>query len=210
MGTQTSTTHVFRQRSSLILAAVCGVVGVLLLGSLAWNWSAYPRPLFAAWVLLLLAASWSVFLRPSVRLDAGGVTLQNVLRDIRIPWSQLTETSSRWNLKVFAGDHGYTAWAISREPDRPKRGGAGVFRMPTPGHVQGVSSAGTRPSMTMPKVTAQSVGETIREAKREYDDAVSPGQPPASTDETVKVTWVPLVLALLVVPAIAVVVLSLT
>jgi len=211
MATKTSTVqHVFRQRSSTGLAAVCGVTGLLLLLSLVRNWASYPRPLFAAWVVFALAVAWSVFVRPAVLLDVGGVTLRNVVRDVHIPWTRLTDVTSRWNLKVFAGDKGYTAWALSSEVERPKGASGGMFGMPIPGRLHGVASAGTKPSTTVPKATAQSVARSIRLAKQEYDEAVAQGELPAAPDAMVQVTWVPLAMAVLLVPAIVVVALSLT
>lgn len=211
MGTETSTmTHVFRQRSSLVLAAMCGVTSALLLLSLARNWADYPRPLFVAWIVFGLAVAWVVFVRPAVLLDIGGVTLRNVVRDVHIPWTRLTHTSSRWNLKVFAGDRGYTAWAIASEHERPRGGAGGMFRMPIPGRLQGLASADTRPPATSPKATAQSVARSINQAKQEYDDAVAQGELPAAPDETVRITWVPLAMVVLLLPAIVVIVLSLT
>ena len=209
MGTETSTMkHVYRQRSSLVLAAMCGVTGALLLLSLARNWADYPRPLFVAWIVFGLAVAWVVFVRPAVLLDIGGVTLRNVVRDVHIPWTRLTHTSSRWNLKVFAGDRGYTAWAIASEHERPKGGAGGMFRMPIPGRLQGLASADARPPATSPKATAQSVARSISQAKQEYDDAVAQGELPAAPDDTVRITWVPLAMVVLLLPAIAVVVLS--
>src|SRR5450631_2284197 len=177
MDTKTSTVQqVFRQRSSVGLAAVCGVTGVLLLVALARNWADYPRPLFVAWVVLGMALAWSIFIRPVVLFDLSGVTLRNVVRDVHIPWSELTEVSSRWNLKVFAGTRSYTAWALSSEPER--RGGAagGMFRMPIPGRLHGVASADAKPSTAVPKVTAQSVARMVTTAKQEYDEAVAQGE----------------------------------
>jgi hypothetical protein len=211
MATDTSTTRqVYRQRSSLALSAVCGATGLLLLLSLVRNWAQYPRPLFAAWVLLGLAFAWAIFLRPAVLLDGAGVTLRNIVRDVHIPWTLLTQVECRWNLKVYAGDKGYTAWAISSQPERPKRAPGGFFGMPVPGRLEGVASAQAKSSATVPKVSAQGIAASIRVAKQEYDDAVAHRQRPAAPDATVRIAWVPLVLAALLLPAVAVVVLSLT
>jgi len=211
MATKTSTMqHVFRQRSSVVLASVCGVTGLLLLLSLARNWGSYPRPLFAAWVVFGLAVAWSIFVRPAVLLDVEGVTLRNVVRDVHIPWTRLTDVTSRWNLKVFTGDRGYTSWAISSEVERRKGASGGMVRMPVPGRLQGVSSAEAKPSTTVPKATAQSVAKMITIAKQEYDEAVASGELAAEPDESVRVTWVPVVMAVLLLPALVVVVLSLT
>ncbi len=209
MGTENSTmTHVFRQRSSLVLASVCAVIGLVLLGSMAWGWAHYPRPLFAAWVVFVLAMTWTVFVRPCVRIDTRGVTLRNVVRDVRIPWDQLTHTSTRWNLKVFAGDRGYSAWAIASERQRPRGASGGMLGLPVPGRLQGVAEADLTVPTTSVKVNAQSVARTITRAKQEYDEAVADGEISPSPEAVVQVTWVPLVMVVLLVPAILVVALT--
>src|SRR5664280_1053530 len=186
MGTETSTTQqVFRQRSSVGLAAMSGLTGLLLLLSLARNWAAYPQPLFAAWVILGLAVAWSVFVRPAVLLDAGGVTIRNIVQDVHIPWTRLTGVRSRWNLKILVGERGYNAWAVSAQVDRPTRASAGM-------------------STTLRKATAESVAVVIKAAKQEYDESVARGQIPVSPDAVVRITWVPLVMAVLLLPAVAV------
>ena len=210
MGTETSTTQqVFRQRSSVGLAAMSVLTGLLLLLSLARNWAAHPQPLFAVWVILGLAVAWSVFVRPAVLLDAGGVTLRNIMRDVHIPWARLSGVTSRWNLKILVGERSYNAWAISAQVDRPQRASAGMFRVPLPGRPNGVASAGARPFTTVHNATAQSLALVVKAAKQEYDESVAHGQLPASPDAAVRITWVPLVMAVLLLPAVAVVALSL-
>jgi len=206
MGTNTSTTqHVFRQRSSVGLAGVCGVTGLLLLVSLARNWADYPRPLFVAWVLFGLAVAWAVFVRPAVLLDVGGVTLRNVVRDVHIPWTMLTGVTFRWNLKVLVGDQGYNAWAISSQVERPKGVSGGMFRMSLPGRLDRVASDDTSASTAVPKVTAHSVALLIRQAKQEYDEAVAQAELPVAPAGRVRINWVPLAMAVLALPAILVV-----
>jgi len=201
--------HVYRQRSSVGLAAVCGVTGLILLGSLARSWAGYPRPLFVAWVIFGMAVAWSVFVRPAVLLDTDGVLIRNILRDIHIPWNRLTGVSSRWNLSVSAGDKSYTAWALSAQPERPRRAPGRMFRMPMPGQLEGVSTADARPPSAVPKVTAQTVARSIRAAKEEFDDAVAQGQLPSASEVPVRVTWMLLAIVVLLVPAITVVGLTL-
>jgi hypothetical protein len=209
MATKTPTApHVFRQRSSVVLAVICGVTGLFLLLSLARSWADYPRPLFAAWVVFGLAVGWAVFVRPVVLFDIGGVTLRNVVRDVHIPWTAVTDVSSRWNLKVFTGDQSYTAWSLSSEPERPGRGTGGMFRMPVPGRLQGVPSPGAKLSTTVPKTNAQNVARLITRARQDYDDGIEDGQIAPAPDAVVQVTWVPLVLVALVLPAIVVVALT--
>src|SRR5476649_2613946 len=128
MGTNASTTHLeFRQTSPLVLAAVSGATGLVLLVSLARNWAHNAQPLSVAWVLFGLAFMWSLFIRPVVVLDGDGVTFRNVVRDVSIPWARVTDVDFRWNLKVYVGDRGYTSWAISSQVERPGRTPAGLF-----------------------------------------------------------------------------------
>jgi hypothetical protein len=209
MSGKTSTTqHRIRQRSPLGLAAACGATGLVLLVSIAWQWADHPQPLFVAWVLLILALVWALFVRPAVLIDEGGVTLSNVVKDIHIPWNRVTDVEFRWNLKVWVEDRVYTAWAISSQAERPK-GGTGMFTMMS-GKLDTVAAADAAPSSSSPKVTAFLVARTIEQAKEEYDEAVAGGKIPAAPDAQVRSTWVPLAIAILVLPAIAVLALSFT
>lgn len=210
MGPDTPTMrHVYRQRSSLALAAVCAATGAILLLSLARNWADYPRPMLVAWVLFGLAATWAIFVRPAVLVDAGGVTVRNVVRDAHIPWSSLTHVQTRWNLKVFAGDRGFTAWAISSPVGRPHRASGGMFGVLSPRRLERQLGVDAARSATPEKVTAAAIARSIEQARQEYDDAVAHGRLPGAADSGVSVSWVPWVLAVLLVPAVAVVVLSL-
>jgi Bacterial PH domain len=211
MGRNASTTqHMFRQRSPLGLAVVCAVTALLVLLSLAWNWADDPQPLFASWVLFGLAVVWSVLVRPAVLLELDGVILRNVLRDVHVPWSRLTDVQVRWNLKVYVGERGYTSWAISSQVERPRGVSGGMFAIPFPGRLGRQANADATMSSPAPKITASMIVRSIEQAKREYDDAVAQGQLTATPDGRVQITWVPLVMAVLLLPAMAVVALSLT
>jgi hypothetical protein len=179
MSSSSSTSReVFRQRSSLLLAAVCAVTGVLLLLSLARSWSSSPQPLFAAWVIFGLALTWAIFVRPAVVLDDRGVTLLNVLREVHIPWAQLTDVTSRWNVRVFAGDKGYNAWAISSQAERPRPGSSGFFGMRSAGLPNVTNAPRVSHPTVVSKVTAKSVADAIIAAKQEYDEAIAQGSVP--------------------------------
>jgi hypothetical protein len=210
MGTRTSTTrHVYRQRSPLALSVVFGATGLLLLASVASSWAVNPQPLFAAWLLFGLALVWSLFVRPAVLLDGDGVTIRNVVKDIHIPWVQVTDVDFRWNLKVCVEDRAYTAWAIASQVDRPKGVSVGMFGALLPGRFDNYAGANA-PSTSAPKVTASMVARSIAQARKEYAEAVARGALAAAPDSQVRVRVVPMALAILVLPAIAVAVLSLT
>ena len=208
MGTQTTTQQVFRQRSPLALSVLFGVTGLLLLVSMALDWADKPEPLFALWVIFGLALMWSLFVRPAVLLDIDGVTIRNVLRDIHIPWVLVTDVEFRWNLKVFAGDQAYTAWAISSQVERPKGTGGGRFAI-LPGQVNKYARADVLSSTPAPKVTASMVARSIEAAKEDYAEAVAHGALAAPAESQVRISMVPLVLVVLVLPAVAIMALSL-
>jgi hypothetical protein len=211
MGTNASTTHlVFRQTSPLVLAAVSGATALVLLVSLARDWAHNAQPLSVAWVLFGLACMWSLFIRPVVVLDGDGVTFRNVVRDIHIPWARVTDVDFRWNLKVFVGDRGYTSWAISSQVERPRRTPAGMFGGLASVRLGKDASAYAQPRSRAPKVTASFVARSIEQARDEYAEAVAHGALQAPLDGQVRVMWVPTVVAVLVLPAIAVVAFSLT
>ena len=211
MSSETSRTQqVFRQRSPLWLAAVCALIGLFLLLSLARSWADDPQPLFAAWVVFVLAVVWALFVRPAVLLDDQGVTVRNILRDIHVPWAQLSDTESRWNLKVFVGDRGYTAWAISAQVGRPKGAAGGLFGSLSLRGLDKYAGAPARPTGSAPKVTAAMVARLIEAGKDDYEAGDARGALPATPDAPVRVCWVPLVVAVLLLPAIAVLALTLT
>jgi hypothetical protein len=200
--------RVYRQRSSVWLAAISVVMAGLLLLSLVRSWAQDPRPLFGAWVLFGVAVAWAIFVRPSVLIDAEGVTIRNIVRDIHIPWAALTDVSTRWNLKVMVGNRGYDAWAISSQVDRPKSASSALLRDPVSPRSNPASSAATPSSPVARKVTARAVAESIQRVKQEYDDAVVAGEVARAADASVRIVWLPQVMAALLVPAIAVVVFS--
>ncbi len=210
MSSKTSTKqHLIRQRSPLGLAAVCGVTGLVLLVSMAWRWADSPQPLFVAWILFGLAVVWSLFVRPAVLIDEDGVLLRNVVRDVHIPWVRVTDVDFRWNLKVFVGDRAYTSWAISSQVERPKGASGGMFSM-MPGRLEAFANADAQPSRSAPKVTASAVARAIEQAKEEHSEAVAKGTVVAALDAKVWMTWVPMALVIVLLPAFAVVAFSLT
>lgn len=75
----------------------------------------------------LLLAAWLVWLaywRPKVTLDDEGVTLHNIFRTVRVPWSSVLELHSRYGLRVDTPYGSYAAWAVAAPAGRDRlRGG---------------------------------------------------------------------------------------
>jgi hypothetical protein len=77
--------------------------------------------------------------RTGVIVDDDGLLLRNLVRDVYLPWSAVTDVDREWVLSVHAGDSRYVAWADSaRNSARSSR---------APG-----SEAGLLPGVGMPRI----------------------------------------------------------
>jgi len=205
--TQPTPQHVYRQRSPLVIAVLFGLGAVVLLGSAALSWRDHPQPLFVSWLVWGCAALWAVFVRPSVVLTSDGVRLSNIVREVHIPWSLVSDVEARWNVKVWARDEGWTAWAISSQVERPRVASSLLPGMSTKLDQYAArdarGAAGTVPAKAA-KVTARAVADAIEDTSAEYTAAVAAGeiQPPPSPAVTTR--WVPQAVLALVLPFLAV------
>jgi hypothetical protein len=205
-----STSRTYRQRSSQLIAFLFIAAALVLIVSMLRAWSTDASPLFLSILLLGIAGSWALFLRPAVVVDREGVTLRNVVRDVQVPWHLLTDVEARWNVRVFVGERGFTAWAVSSQIDRPKGATGGLF-----GAGFGGSSALAKlskedtagaPEPGGRKVTSRSVADVIEQTKAEYAAAVAQGEIVPPAEPRVAVRWAASVLAALAVPALGVLV----
>lgn len=210
--TQPTPQHVYRQRSPLVVAVLFGLGAVVLLGSAALSWRDHPQPLFVSWLVWGCAVLWAVFVRPCVALTPNGVRLSNIVREVHIPWSLVSDVEARWNVKVWAGDEGWTAWAISSQVERPRIASSLLPGMSTKLDQYATrdahEAAGTAPAKAA-KVTARAVADAIEDTSAEYAAAVAAGeiQPPPSP--AVVTRWVPRAVLALVLPFLAVVLFTL-
>jgi len=203
-----ATSRTYRQRSSQLVALLFIAAAAVLIGSMLLSWSTDASPLFLCVLLLGIAGSWAMFLRPAVVVDSDGVTLRNVARDVHVPWQLLTDVEARWNVRVFVGERGYTAWAVSSQIDRPKGAtggllGAGFGGSSTLQRISKEDTAGA-PEPGGRKVTSRSVADIIEDTKAAYAAAVARGEITPPAEPRVTVRWMPLVLAALAVPALGV------
>jgi hypothetical protein len=210
--TQPAPQHVYRQRSPLVIAVLFGLGALVLLGSAALSWRDHPQPLFVSWLVWGCAALWAVFVRPSVVLSPDGVRLSNIVREVHIPWSLVSDVEARWNVKVWAGDEGWTAWAISSQVERPKGASSLLPGMSTKLDQYAArdarETAGTAPAKAA-RVTARAVADAIEDTSAEYAAAVAAGEIQPPTSPAVTTRWVPHAVLALVLPFLAVVLFTL-
>lgn len=203
-----STSKTYRQRSSQLLALLFIAAAVFLILSILRSWGQDPSPLFLSVMLLGIAGSWALFLRPAVVVDQQGVTLRNVLRDIHVPWHLLDDVDARWNVRLFVGERPYIAWAVATQIERPKGGGLLGGSSALSRYVKEDSAGAPEPGGR--KVTSRMVADVIERTREEYAAAVADGQIVPPADPRVSVTWVPPVMAALALPALAVLVFAVT
>jgi hypothetical protein len=101
---------VYRPTMVRVLSVVSWLVLAVLWGSMvaddageALRW----LPLLA----LLAALVYVLFWRPAVEVDDEAVTLRNLARDIRVPWSRLEAVDTRYSLTLHTADRRFAAWA---------------------------------------------------------------------------------------------------
>jgi hypothetical protein len=110
--TSAAPASVFRPASAAVAAVTWTVVTV------GWAWLALRDGGLPSLVrqlpAMVLAATvvYAVMVRPAVSVDADGVRLRNVLRDVDVPWSALDKVSTRFALTLHTVDgRQVRAWA---------------------------------------------------------------------------------------------------
>ncbi|GAA3761534.1 hypothetical protein GCM10022240_12580 [Microbacterium kribbense] len=90
--------------SSVTFWALVGIA-VIFVGDAAIR-GRFAIALRAALILgLLVWCAWVLLYRMSIRVDADGLTVRNLLRWVRIPWGQVAEISRRMQLRVVLADN---------------------------------------------------------------------------------------------------------
>ena len=112
--------HVYRPLFARVLLVVAAAV------VLWWDVDLLQRGRFGTavlitlWLVAALAALGALFWRPAVVVDADGVELRNVLRDVRVPWAALERIETRFALTLLAGGRRHQSWAATAN-GRPGR-----------------------------------------------------------------------------------------
>ncbi len=102
--------RVFRPLFVRVLSVVVWVL-LVVFEALSWRNGA-GAGLRAVPILALVAVLvYALFWRPHVRVDEDGVTLVNVLRDVRVPFRALDAVTTQFALTLHCQDHKYAAWA---------------------------------------------------------------------------------------------------
>ncbi|GAA5150735.1 hypothetical protein GCM10025768_16150 [Microbacterium pseudoresistens] len=178
----TSASYTYRSTSGIVLLAVCAAVSVYLLGDAVVHGGWLRMLLYAPWVLLVLWVVYEFAVVSSVRIDADGAVVRNMLRITRFGWCRVSDIDLKWQLE-FAFDDGrrLSCWGGPgrARPPRQTARSDGAIRVPT---------------------SLQSLS-TIRSAWERAVDA-PPGAAGAGPDAPIRRTWdAPALIALAVIAA---------
>jgi hypothetical protein len=184
--------HVYRPAMVRIAAAVYVVfAGWWLLSALFSPSLRGDAPVLGLALLAGGALVYALFWRPAVIVDAEGVELRNVLRDVRVPWAALQDVDTKYTLTLHAGGRRHQSWAAST------RGWTGIWRGPAqgvaPGHSPDPQSLPGQPSTRSSRDLRADSGAAaflVEQRWAGWRDALRPGSPhPPSEAGAVVVRW---------------------
>lgn len=141
-----------------------------------------------ALIVAVAVAAWVLFLRPSVRLHSDGVVMENVVRDVTVPFAAVEEITHDWALEL--NDHDgrrHSAWAVPVKRERTPRGRVDDFAETT----RRRGSAGA---------SAQGVADEVHRAFARWREQQGADTPPPGTVAVTR-RWAPVPLAALAVAA---------
>lgn len=95
----------FRAVSGPVTLVLCGLLALFLLGDAVLRAGWGQALLLAPWVLLGLWVVYEIAFVSTVRIDASGASVQNMLRRTSFGWRRVRDIDLRWQL-VFSLDDG--------------------------------------------------------------------------------------------------------
>ncbi|MDQ2758769.1 MAG: PH domain-containing protein [Actinomycetota bacterium] len=192
----TQALRTLRQRGSIALGAIAMLCGFgLALWSLAGG---EPSLVFIGIMLLVGSGGWVFFVRPALVISMHGVHVHNPLRRTVVPWAQVVDVGTRWNLEIYHGERRTAAWAIASHVERPR--GSGLLSIVN-GRLGGADSGPPPPK----GVTVQSAAQSVELARQEWTEMVVDRRPEVSAEGEVERSWDWVDVAALGVPLLVVV-----
>jgi hypothetical protein len=199
--------EVFRSPGSLILWWVWVAIAVATLIDLAVQDRSHSAVVMAVLVVAITGAVYGCALRPRIVADAGGITVENPLRDHRLPWG----TVEKVDAVTAVGVHCTAApgaskgkvvhsWAVQSSPRSAQAAQLKARRAARRvGQPAGYGRYPPQAQEALRRTTAESVAHQLDErARRERGAGAAGGQP--------EVRWAWASLAAMVVPLVALIV----
>lgn len=104
-------TQTYRSTGSRVLAGAVVAVAAAGVVSAAVEGGTESALRWGGPLAFVAALAWLAYWRPLVRVDEHGVTLQNVLSRVVVPWPTVREVHSRYGLRIETAERSWNAWA---------------------------------------------------------------------------------------------------
>jgi hypothetical protein len=105
--------QVFRSSSARTLAVVWFAVAAFVAFDAVRRGSGRSLWIGLAVVALVSALVYALAYRPAVAADDEGITIRNIVRDVRIPWARVEHIGAKWSLTIDAAGRTWASWAIT-------------------------------------------------------------------------------------------------
>ncbi len=190
---QTETGRVVLRPSGVrVLAAVTWLL-VLVYLALTVTSGVQQLLLFSPTAALVCFLVYALFWRPRLVVDADGVTLVNVLRDVRIPFSRIRSVQTRYTMTVETEEGEFASWSA---PAPGRTSAMSLSRREASGaNLMGADLSQGISASTAPNTDSGSAALLVRHRWQVWGERSRAGAP----DERVSSTWNWLVLLTLVV-----------
>lgn len=96
--------RVFRTASGTVALVVVAAIAVIFLGDAVLRAGWGEMLLIAPWLLLIVWGAYVSGFASTIRTDAAGATVQNLLRRTRVPWAAVTDIVLRYQVAFVLDD----------------------------------------------------------------------------------------------------------
>jgi hypothetical protein len=178
--------EVFRSTGSLILWWLWAVFAVITLIDLIVQGTGRSAVIMAVLVIVITALVYGCALRPRIVADAGGITVENPLRDHRVPWGAVEKVDAVNAVGVHcvaapgAGKGKIVhSWAVQSSPRTAQKAQYRARRAQA-GHPAGYGRYPAEAQEALRRTLAESTAHQLNErARRERAAGAAGGQPEA-------------------------------
>jgi Bacterial PH domain len=199
--------EVFRSTGSLILWWLWAVFAAVTLADLIVQGSGHSAVIMAVLVLAITGLVYGCAFRPRIIADAGGITVENPLRDHRVPWGAVEKVDAVHAVRVHCAPAPGAAkgkiinsWAVQSSPRAAR---AAEYRSRRQARRLGSAPGYGRYPAEAQEALRRSLAETIA---RQLDERVSREHGAGAAGGPPEARWAWAAIAVMAVPLLALIV----
>jgi hypothetical protein len=199
--------EVFRSTGSLILWWLWAVFAAVTLADLIVQGSGHSAVIMAALVVAITGLVYGCAFRPRIIADAGGITVENPLRDHRVPWGAVEKVDAVHAVRVHCAPAPgagkgkiINSWAVQSSPRAAR---AAEYRSRRQARRLGSAPGYGRYPAEAQEALRRSLAETIA---RQLDERVSREHGAGAAGGPPEARWAWAAIAVMAVPLLALIV----